>query len=448
MRVAVIGSGPAGLFLGTALARRGHLVTSVDRDGGPPPAGAWARRGVMQFPHAHAFRAPVRDALLAELPDALDAWLRAGAEPAEVDLGGPRVLMGMRSQRVTFERALRETAARQPGLTLVQGHVQGVAARAGRATGIVVDGSELEADLVIDASGRSGRATRSLGRRRGVSGACGITYVDRLYQLHPGAEPGPLVNVIAWQGDFDGYLSLVFVHERGIFSVLLLRPEADAELADLRHEAAFEAACRAIPALAAWTDPERSRPLSPVLVGGNLINQFRGQTDEEGRLLLGGLVFVGDSVCTTTPNFGRGVTTTLAQARELLRLVDEHGDDLDAVARAFDEWCDREMLPWVEDHIRMDDHTRDAWLGGDLDLGQRIPSHLILAAAAVDPEIGARIAPYLTMAGGPASLDPVEPRARAVYETGWRPPFTPGPSADELRVIVRDAVASGLELRR
>jgi 2-polyprenyl-6-methoxyphenol hydroxylase-like FAD-dependent oxidoreductase len=354
------------------------------------------------------------------------------------------VIMGMRSQRVTFERALRETAARQPGLRLVQGHVGGVTARDGRATGILVDGHELAADLVVDASGRSGRATRSLGRRRDVGGSCGITYVDRLYQLHPGAEPGPLLNPIAWQGDFDGYLALVFIHERGIFSVLLIRPEADTALADLRHRAAFEAACRAIPALAAWTDPDRSRPLSPVLVGGNLANRFRAQTDEDGRLLLGGLVFVGDSVCTTTPNFGRGVTTTLTQARELLRLVDEHGADLESVARAFDEWCHREMLPWVEDHIRMDEHTRRAWLGEDVDLGRRIPSHLILAAAAVDPEIGAGVAPYLTMAGGPATLDPLEPRARAVYATGWRPPLTPGPTADELRSIVREAVGGRL----
>jgi len=31
MRVAIIGAGPAGLFLGSALARRGHQVTAVDR---------------------------------------------------------------------------------------------------------------------------------------------------------------------------------------------------------------------------------------------------------------------------------------------------------------------------------------------------------------------------------------------------------------------------------
>ena len=43
-----------------------------------------------------------------------------------------------------------------------------------------------------------------------------------------------------------------------------------------------------------------------------------------------------------------------------------------------------------------------------------------------------------------ASLDPVEPLARAVYESGWRPEFTPGPTRAELREIVAQAVLSSV----
>ena len=98
------------------------------------------------------------------------------------------------------------------------------------------------------------------------------------------------------------------------------------------------------------------------------------------------------------------------------------------------------MRPWVEDHIRMDDSSRRRWLGEDIDLNQRLPSDLIMAAAAVDPEIQSATAPYLMMTGGPSSLDALEPRAREVYRSGWRPPFAPGPTGQELRSIVRDAV--------
>src|SRR3954454_19351158 len=90
MHIVIIGAGPAGLFLGSALARRCHRVTAVDRDPGPSDDATWARRGVMRFHHAHAFRQTVVEALGREVPEALDLWRAAGAEPIEfTDHGGP-----------------------------------------------------------------------------------------------------------------------------------------------------------------------------------------------------------------------------------------------------------------------------------------------------------------------------------------------------------------------
>lgn len=94
MHVAIIGSGPTGLFLAAALARRGHRVTAVDRDPGPAGEGGWRRRGVMQFHHAHAFRPQVDEALRAELPEAHAGWLAAGAEPITFELPGGQVVPG------------------------------------------------------------------------------------------------------------------------------------------------------------------------------------------------------------------------------------------------------------------------------------------------------------------------------------------------------------------
>jgi 2-polyprenyl-6-methoxyphenol hydroxylase-like FAD-dependent oxidoreductase len=184
MRVAIIGAGPAGLFVGSALAKRGHRVTAVDRDPGPSEGGAWERRGVMQFHHAHAFRQTVADALAREVPEALDLWSAAGAEPIELPgEDGSVTRMGMRSRRETFERSLRTAATRTPGFTLHGGHVESVIEEQGRATGLVVDGVPLSADVVVDASGRAGRATRGLRTRAGIGGPCGQAYVDRVYQL-------------------------------------------------------------------------------------------------------------------------------------------------------------------------------------------------------------------------------------------------------------------------
>ena len=141
MRVLVVGSGPAGLILGAALGRRGHDVVSVDRDPGPSPDG-WRRRGVMQFAHAHNFRPQVGKVLAREWPSAYAAWIRLGAVADRPGTGAADPAMrGVLSRRETLERALRQAAEHQPGLTLRTGHVDGLVVEGGRVRGAVVDGT-------------------------------------------------------------------------------------------------------------------------------------------------------------------------------------------------------------------------------------------------------------------------------------------------------------------
>jgi hypothetical protein len=62
-----------------------------------------------------------------------------------------------------------------------------------------------------------------------------------------------------------------------------------------------------------------------------------------------------------------------------------------------------------------------------------------MAAAAVDPRIGAALPGYLTMRELPACLEKVESLARTVYESGWLPPDAPGPPRNELVGMVMKA---------
>jgi flavin-dependent dehydrogenase len=137
--------------------------------------------------------------------------------------------------------------------------------------------------------------------------------------------------------------------------------------------------------LAAWTDPDRARPLTAVLSSGRLHNTYRGQLDDNGAVPLPGLVFVGDSVCTTNPALGRGVTTSLLQARALLRLLEEDPHDLADATLAFDRWCTDNISPWFEDHAYWDAEQSRRWAGGDVDLTRPLPSDLIVAATQADP---------------------------------------------------------------
>jgi 2-polyprenyl-6-methoxyphenol hydroxylase-like FAD-dependent oxidoreductase len=440
MRSVVVGAGPTGLYTAVALARRGHRVTVIDRDPGPDGGQWWDRRGVMQFHHPHHFRQQVVDALLAEMPEVWRSLLAAGAVPAVLP-GQPGVPAGLHCRRLTFERVLRAAARAEPGVRLRTGHVDEVCAARGRVTGVRVDGDRVDAGLVIDAGGRAGRLTRAL-RGPAEGGDCGIAYVSRQYQMRPGAAAGPVNMPFGVMVTYPGYLAAVFIHDNQIMSALIARASADRQLEALRTRAAFEAAVRAIPALAAWTDPGHVRPITPVLPGGRLYNSYRGQLNDAGRVALDGLIYAGDSVCTTNPAAGRGVTTSLLQARQLIALLAEHGHDFTACSLAFDHWCAGQIKPWFEDHVYWDADLIRRWSGQDVDLTRPLPPDLITAAAQADPEIARAAGPYQAMLALPGSLDAVQARAREIYATGWRPPLPPGPSRDELGDLVTAAASS------
>ena len=131
MQIVIIGAGPAGLFLGSALAGRGHRVTAVDRDPGPSDDATWARRGVMQFHHAHAFRQTVVEAVGREVPD--------GARPVARRGGRADRVRGLRrrghpARAAVTPRDLRaRTAHGRPGETRV--HPASRSRRVGRRRG-------------------------------------------------------------------------------------------------------------------------------------------------------------------------------------------------------------------------------------------------------------------------------------------------------------------------
>ena len=445
MRAVIIGAGPTGLYTAIALARRGHQVAVVDRDPGPDGDPWWARKGVMQFHHPHFFRQQVADALLAEMPEVWHGLLAAGAVPATLP-GQPGVPAGLHCRRLTFERVLRSAAETEPGVTLRTGHADEVSFERGRATGVKVDRQQVDADLVIDAGGRAGRLTRAL-RGPAEGGDCGIAYVSRQYQMRPGAPQGPVNAPFGVIVTYPGYLVAAFIHDNGILSALIARASTDRQLAALRSEAAFEAAARAVPALAAWTDPERAWPISSVLPGGRLYNSYRGQLNDAGRIALDGLIYAGDTVCTTNPQAGRGVTTSLLQAQRLIRLLEEHGRDFASCSLAFDHWCARNVKPWFDDHVYWDANLIRRWSGQDVDLTRPLPSDLIMAAAEADPGMISVVGPYQAMLALPDSLDAVQARARQIYASGWRPPVPAGPTRDELAELATAAAGSASERR-
>jgi hypothetical protein len=178
-----------------------------------------------------------------------------------------------------------------------------------------------------------------------------------------------------------------------------------------------------------------------VLPGGRLHNSYRGQLNRAGQVPLDGLISVGDSVCTTNPAAGRGVTTSLLQARQLISLLEEHPADLTSCSLAFDHWCTHHIKPWFEDHVHWDTDLIRRWSGHDVDLTRRLPSDLIVAAVQADPKLLTIVGPYQAMLAPPSHLDAAQARAREIYASGWRPPIPPGPTRQELAALITAAAS-------
>lgn len=433
MKVLVAGGGPVGTYTAIALARRGHEVTLVDRD--PGPSGEdWQRAGVMQFEHAHGWRPQVVEALRAEMPDVLDALLRAGARLEQ--LPGIPGVEALACRRPVLERVLRASARQQPGLTWRTGHVDRVEVTRGRATGAVVDGERLGADAVVVATGRTSRVGEEL-RGPIQGGACGFSYVTRVYRVRPG---WPAYSGFPSFQTGPGYVSVVIGGDADTHTVVIAYPSHDATFEALRSPGGFETTAHLIPNLNRWTDPVAFEPLTDVLVGGNLTNTYRLQGPALGLPPATGLFFVGDMVMTTNPAAGRNLALLVPQVRHFLASLDDPEQDLEDASLALDSWAEQHLRPWYLDHVRWDRTLLRRFEGSDLDLSERIPSDVICAAAEADESLRPYVGMYLGMVAGPDVLDDAEPRVRELLVQGWRP-TTPGPTraelADALQISIR-----------
>ena len=84
--IAILGAGLAGLSTAMLLTHDGHEVTVLERDPASPtdqPWDGWERPGVNQFRLPHYLLPRWWAELRAELPDAAEAVLAAGALPGE-----------------------------------------------------------------------------------------------------------------------------------------------------------------------------------------------------------------------------------------------------------------------------------------------------------------------------------------------------------------------------
>jgi 2-polyprenyl-6-methoxyphenol hydroxylase-like FAD-dependent oxidoreductase len=368
-RIVVAGGGICGMASALVLARDGHQVVVLERDGAPVPDDveacwtSWARRGIGQFRIAHLMLPRGHQILRAELPDVVARLADAGgltmnavsdalaAIPTATAREDDSRFDTTTGRRPAIEWALATTAASEAGITVRRGAaMSGLVAGAPRLDGVphvagvrLADGEEVLADLVIDATGRRSPTADwlvALGGRPPLEEAedVGFTYTGRFWRS-PDGVPDRAVPVLLGCGSIS---LLTIPSDNGTWSTTIFSVSNDAVMRAVRDPAVFERVWRAFPDHAAWLDGE---PISDMATMSGVVDRARRFVVDDAPIVTG-MLSVADAAACTNPSLGRGMSLGLLHTVVMRDAVRHHGTDPVELALAFDAATAEQLDPW------------------------------------------------------------------------------------------------------
>ena len=362
--VVVCGGGVIGLTSAMLLARDGHEVTVLERDGGDVPVSMdeawerWERPGVPQFRQPHIVYPRYRQILEAELPDVFARLVDAGGTwmnflekmPRSISDREPRPdddkFRFLTGRRPVVECVHAQAAQEEPRVTVRRGtKARGLlAARNGdvpRVTGVVTDDGELRADLVVDAMGRHsplGDWLEAIGGRRPMvsSQDCGFAYYARYF-----TGPQLPVTIAPLACPMGTFLILTLPSDNSTWSVTLWGPSADRALKEFRDREKFTKVVQACPLQAHWLD---GIPITDVVAAAGILDRYR-RFVVDGQPVAAGLAAVGDAWACTNPSAGLGISIGLIHAQQLRDVVRSSLEDPKTFAMEWDAVTEAEGGP-------------------------------------------------------------------------------------------------------
>lgn len=438
--VVIAGGGFAGLAASLFLARRGHFVTVVERDG--PPTGTdadddalhWKRPGAPQSHHSHLLLGRARRVLAEEAPDVIDEFIARGIRQAPVTLGagfldGEYYLM---SRRLVAEATMRRIVEREPGVTILSGDaVVALAVNTSGdipiATGVrLASGAVLSAPLIIDAGGRRSALPSWLaevGARPSIDKTqeCGFFYTTRYFRVRQGCT-APTTRVPA-AFTLDYATVLAFGADNGTFSITATLSTHDPLRSRLRDPDCHTKFLNAVPTTAPWMAV--GEPISDISTMSRIENRWRSLVDDNGPIV-GGVVALGDAALHTNPTLGRGISLAFWHAQHLAKVAGTAANDPTQFVQNFHDWTAENLAVWFDAQVAADTAglaRLDAGLRGerlppstdpmtrfqvaaiactehDAEVGQAVASMVHLLKKPVDalgdPVIAGRIQQYLS----------------------------------------------------
>lgn len=373
----VLGGSIAGLLAARVLSDVYEKVTIIERD--DLSSEGENRRGVPQDGHAHGLLASGSRILEEMFPGISQELTNGGAVPADVVNDGrwffegdclsrvPSGTMGILLSRPFLETAVRRRVRSISGIEIADNcAVRHLAMDAGRVKGVITDDGFLEADLVIDATGRGSQSPKwlaSLGFR--VPGEerveVQLAYTTRYFRRRETDMNGALFTAVTASPENKGS-GVILAQEDGRWVVTLIgrfgvHPQED-----------LEGFVRYSKSLAAPYIYDAIRNAQPI--GNALTTRFpasvRRRYEKLSKFPEGFLTF-GDAICSFNPVYGQGMSVAALQALTLREQLSKGDDDLarrfyNAAAKVID-------VPWniaVGSDLRMPEVKGTRTIGGRL----------------------------------------------------------------------------------
>jgi 2-polyprenyl-6-methoxyphenol hydroxylase-like FAD-dependent oxidoreductase len=365
------------MFASLILARAGHEILMLERDSPDiasdveSAAASALRKGAPQIVQPHIVMAKCRELLAEHMPDVYEALLAAGVvvaglwtqmQPSLADKSArpedARLALLM-TRRSTVDWVLRRAVAAQPGVTVrANSRVVGLASRAGtppHVVGIRTDQGTIGADLVLDATGCRSPIDQWLNeigaRPTSVQRAeCGIAYFGRHYRFRMGAAAPGLgtTRIVAGLAEFSAG---IWGADNGTMQMAVAPLAMDHRFRTVKNPAVFTAVLRTIPTYRAWLDA--LDPITDVYTMGGLQNTLR-RLVVNGAPVATGLLALGDSVCTTNPTLGRGLSFALWEAVALREILKELPGQWTAQSLAMDCFVTENIAPFYDEQAAVD----------------------------------------------------------------------------------------------